>query len=96
MLYSIQYIAEALKKARLKKGLSQRELSLKVKIPQSHISKIEKGDVDLQISSLIELARTLELEVMLVPRQLVMIVEAMQQPNRKDKPLYQLDEESDE
>lgn len=91
MDFSIEHIAQELKNARLKKGLSQRALSEKVKIPQSHISNIEQGLVDLQISSLIQLARTLELEVMLVPRPLVMTVKAMQRPDNIEEPLYRID-----
>lgn len=37
-------------------------------IPQSHLSRLEAGKVDLRTSSLVELARLLDLEVMLVPR----------------------------
>ena len=83
MDYSIQYIAEALRAARQVKGLSQRALSKLVQIPQSHISKIENGTVDLQISSLIELARALELDLFLLPRSLSPSVEALQR-NKKD------------
>lgn len=66
---SIAHIAEQLKQARLAKGLSQRALSVKAGIPQSHISKIESGAVNLQLSSLIELSRVLGLELMLVPQK---------------------------
>ena len=66
---SIAHIAEQLKQARAAKGLSQRALSAKAGIPQSHISKIESGAVNLQLSSLIELSRVLGLELMLVPQK---------------------------
>jgi transcriptional regulator with XRE-family HTH domain len=66
---SIQHIARQIKEAREAKGLSQRALSKKVGIPQSHISKIENGAVNLQLSSLIELTRVLGLELMLVPKE---------------------------
>ena len=66
---SIAHIALQIKEAREAKGLSQRALSKKVGIPQSHISRIENGAVNLQLSSLIELARVLELELMLVPKK---------------------------
>ena len=56
-----------LKAARLAKGLSQRALSEGAGVPQSHISKIERGGVDLRHSSLVEIARALDLEVTLVP-----------------------------
>ena len=71
MTYAGSYIVEALKSAREAKQLSQRALSAKAGVPQSHISKIESGAVDPQVSTLVELARLLNLEVMLVPRSLV-------------------------
>ena len=46
-------------------------------MPQGHISKIENGAVDLKLSSLIALARILDLEVMPVPRKLVPAVQAL-------------------
>lgn len=69
MAYSIEQIAMSLKEAREAKGLSQRALSKLVDVPQSHISKIENGGVDLRITSLVEIARALDLEVTLVPRK---------------------------
>ena len=49
----------------------------KVGLPQSHISKIESGHVDIRLSSLIELARVLDLELSLVPRKLVPAVRSI-------------------
>lgn len=46
-------------------------------MPQSHISKIEKGAADLRISSLVQLARVLDLEVELVPRKALPAVHAL-------------------
>ena len=77
MTYSIEYIAHALRAARKAQGMNQRTLSIKVGIPQSHISKIENGTVDLRLSSLIELARALHLEIELVPRKSVPAVHAI-------------------
>lgn len=79
-----------LKQAREAKGLSQRALGAKIAVPQSHISQIESGKVDLQTSSLIEFARALDLEVMLVPRSLVPAVEAMSRPSTRTSPAYRL------
>ncbi len=98
MTYSIQEMAATIKAARKKKGLSQRALSAKTGVPQSHISKIENGMVDLQVSSLIEIARTLDLELVLVPRGLMPAVQALQNPSQMSKslPIYRLvDEEED-
>jgi transcriptional regulator with XRE-family HTH domain len=69
MAYAIEQIAQALKAARETKGLSQRALSGLAGVPQSHISRIESGGVDLRVSSLVELARVLDLELTLVPRR---------------------------
>ncbi|MCW1430256.1 helix-turn-helix domain-containing protein [Novosphingobium sp. JCM 18896] len=68
MTAGLDEIAASLKMARHRKALTQKGLGERVGIPQSHISKIENGAVDLQISSLVELARALDLEVQLVPR----------------------------
>lgn len=77
MIYNIEEIVQAIKTARRDKGLSQRALSDKVGIPQSHISKIEKGDVNIKISTLSELARALDLEIILVPRKVVPAVKSI-------------------
>ena len=70
-------IAAGLKAARLAKGLTQKELGCRVGMPQSHISKIESGGVDLQLSSLTELSRALDLEVTLVPRAAVLALKTV-------------------
>lgn len=67
---------ETLRQARLAKGLSQRALSARSHMTQAHISRIENGEIDLQLSSLIELARTLDLDVQLIPRAALTAVEA--------------------
>lgn len=92
MLDSIQEIVAAIKVARKKKGLSQRALGDKVGIPQSHISKIEQGLIDLQTSSLIQIARVLDLELVLVSRSYLSAIRALQNaPNTsKSIPAYQL------
>lgn len=77
MGYTTEQIAETLKTAREMKGLSQRALSKLAGMPQSHISKIENGAVDLRLSSLVEFARALDLEVTLVPRKNVPAVQSI-------------------
>lgn len=69
MTYASEHIAEALREARENKGLSQRELSKRSGVPQSHISKIESNNVDLRLSSLASLAHALDLELALIPRK---------------------------
>lgn len=93
--YPVQEFASKLKKAREKLGLSQRALGAKVRLPQSHISKMEQGVIDFQLSTLLEVAWALELELMLVPRQYSMAVEAIVK-GKTSTPAYQLDDEEEE
>lgn len=106
MVYSTGNMARELKAARLAKGLSQRALSERAGVPQSHISKIERGGVDLRHSSLVEIARALDLEVTLVPRRHLAAVRSitrtrssvMDEPTafrtvEKARPAYSLDED---
>lgn len=71
----IHDIAASMKAARKAKALTQKELGERIGLPQSHVSKIETGTVDIQISSLIEIARALDLEIKLVPRKALPAVE---------------------
>lgn len=67
--------SRSLRHARCTRGLTQRPLGDRVRLPRTHVSKIEQGVVDLQLSNLAELARALDLEVRLVPRPLLPAVE---------------------
>lgn len=97
MVYVIEELMETLKQARLKKGLSQRSFAKKIGKPQSYLSRIEKGDVDIQTSNLIELARNLGLELVLVPKERLPVVThlirqiAASDGRNEIKPLYNLD-----
>jgi transcriptional regulator with XRE-family HTH domain len=78
-----QILAQTLKAARERKGLSQRALAAKLGVRQSYVSRIENAGVDPKASSLTEIARALDLELVLIPRQLVPAVKALQ---RQDEP----------
>lgn len=75
MSVGIEEIAANVREARIAKALTQKALGQRVGLPQSHISKIEKGAVDLKLSSLVEIARALELEIKLVPRKALPAIE---------------------
>lgn len=77
MSYATDDILQTLRTARKQRGLSQRDLSARIGVPQSHISKIESGGTDLRLSSLVELARALDYELVLVPRKLLPAMEAI-------------------
>ena len=76
-MYATEDIIKALKGARKAKGLTQRALGSRAGVPQSHISKIENGGADIRLSSLIEIARALDLELRLVPRKAVPAVDTV-------------------
>jgi transcriptional regulator with XRE-family HTH domain len=64
-------------------------------LPQSHISDIEKGKKDIRLSTLIEIARVLGLELVLIPRELVPAVTSLcrpsSSPGREERPAYDLE-----
>jgi transcriptional regulator with XRE-family HTH domain len=98
MSYLNDQILESLREARARKGLSQRELSARSGVPQSHISKIESGAVDLRVSSLIALARVLDLELFVAPKKSVPAIKSIirnSQGSHEDSeqvsPAYSLD-----
>ena len=86
MSYATEHIASTLKAARESKGLSQRELSAKSGVPQGHISRIENGAVDLRVSSLVALARVLDLELTLIPRRFVSAVNSIVRSSAQGAP----------
>ncbi|MBI1360397.1 MAG: helix-turn-helix domain-containing protein [Alphaproteobacteria bacterium] len=77
MNHALDHIVAALKAAREKKGMSQRELSSRTGLPQPKISNLESGSVDPRLSSLVALARALDLEIELVPRRALPAVETI-------------------
>lgn len=103
MINKIEYLMTDLKTARIGLNLSQRGLSEKAGIPQAQISRIENAAVDPKTSTLVELARALGLEVVLVPRRrlaaikmLAGLSEANEGNVQRPKPAYALDIEDDD
>lgn len=73
---ALSALGDVVRQARQAKGWSQRDLSARTHMPQAQISRIENADVDPQVSTLIELARSLELELQLIPKSALTAVEA--------------------
>ena len=65
-----------LRQSRETKGLTQSEMGVRIGQPQSAVSRIERGG-DLRVSTLLEMARVLELEPMLVPKHLIPAAKAL-------------------
>lgn len=105
MNYETEKLAATLRAAREKMGLSQRALSARAGVPQSHISKIENGAVNLTVSSLTAIANALDLELALIPRKAVPAIRTIirsidasaddDQPHLP-RPAYRLDGDGDE
>jgi len=70
------YIQGQVRIARESKGLTQADVGLRIGQPQSAVSRIERGG-DLRVSTLLEMARVLEMEPMLIPKHLVPAVQAL-------------------
>ncbi|HEY6845457.1 MAG TPA: helix-turn-helix transcriptional regulator [Terracidiphilus sp.] len=70
------YIQGQVRIARESKGLTQAGLGSRIGQPQSAVSRIERGG-DLRVSTLLEMARVLEMEPMLIPKHLVPAVQAL-------------------
>lgn len=103
MNYVTTQILQSLRKARISKGISQRELSVLSGVPQSHISKIESGQVDLRVSSLIALARVLDVELFLAPKKFIPAIQSIMSSSNVNKndveeisPAYTLEEDGDD
>ena len=60
------YYGEILKEKRKELNLTQEELSKRVGLKRSYISKIEKGETDMQISSFIRIPEALGLKFSLI------------------------------
>jgi len=69
--YKTEHITQQLRAAREGQKISQRELSTRSGLTQSHISQIERGTMEPGLGSLVDVARALDLEIMLAPRKLM-------------------------
>ncbi|HEX2839936.1 helix-turn-helix transcriptional regulator [Hyphomicrobium sp.] len=71
MTYKSEHLLAQLREVREASGTSQRALSERTGLTQSHISQIEGRKLEPGLSSFIELARALDLEPILVPKKLI-------------------------
>lgn len=78
--------AEQIKRARLAHKLTQRELAKRCGLTQPQISLMERGNVDPQVSNLVQVARVLDLEPMLVPKQWAGFVKGLQMSDETAHP----------
>lgn len=89
-------LSSVLREARAVKGLSQKEVAARLGLHQRQISDLERSKVDTRLSTLQNVARALDLELVLIPRQLVSTVRGLQHSepaSAADRPLYSLGED---
>jgi transcriptional regulator with XRE-family HTH domain len=70
-------VGQAFKRRRLALGLTQAALAGRIGTTQSYIAAVERGDREIRWSTVLEIARALELEAVLVPRERLPAVEAV-------------------
>jgi len=85
MAYKSEALIGSLREAREMAGISQRDLSARSGLTQSHISQIERGTLEPGLSSLIDLSRALNLELVLVPKKLLPAVNGILQTSDVDR-----------
>lgn len=71
MTYKTEHITQQIRATREAMKMSQRELSARSGLTQSHISQIERGTMEPGLSSLVDVARALDLEIVLAPKKLM-------------------------
>jgi transcriptional regulator with XRE-family HTH domain len=84
--YAVKQLAQTLKDVRLTWGLTQRELAGRAGLGQSRLALIEAGGVDFRTSTLVQLARALDLELVLAPRRVLPAVQSLigERPRRRE------------
>jgi transcriptional regulator with XRE-family HTH domain len=74
--YSDEGLVAVLRDFRIKRNVSQSELAKRLGVAPSHISRIEHGS-DPRVSTFVEMARALQAEPVLVPREHLSAVRAL-------------------
>ena len=92
-------LRQALTSARRQQDLSQAQLGKLVGLPQTHVSGIETGRIVPRYDTLLDLVRVLNHDLVLVPRDLVPVVQALlrERPqssgDQEERPLYEPDDD---
>jgi transcriptional regulator with XRE-family HTH domain len=81
--------------ARRNRGWTQAELGRRVALPQAHISGIETGKVVPRFDTLLDLVRVLDHDLLLIPRALTPVVQALLRGDG-ERALYARDESEED
>jgi HTH-type transcriptional regulator / antitoxin HipB len=69
--YDVSDIVGELRRERERQNLSQVQLGRRLGVPQSQITRIERGASDIRLSTLLEVGHALGLEPVLIPQSLL-------------------------
>jgi transcriptional regulator with XRE-family HTH domain len=75
--YKSEDLIREMRDRRTDAGISQRALAARSGLTQAHISQIETGTLEPGLSSFIDMARALDLEIMLVPKKFLPAVQGI-------------------
>ncbi len=91
-------LADGLRDARRRRHLSQQALARKLGLHQRQISDLERHTIDPRLTTIQDVARALDLELMLIPRHLISAVEALQRvgTDPASRPMYALGDDEAE
>lgn len=84
MSYATQDLLEQLRAARISLGISQKELGERVGLPQSNIARFESGKINPRLSNLLEIARALDMDLKLVPRRALPVIQGAMRASEMD------------
>ena len=88
-------IIQLLKDSRLELKVNQTDFGKKMCMPQSHVSKIEKGLSDPRLSTISDMARLLDQELILVPREKLSIINALINQDDEQQPMWNIDKDDE-
>jgi len=85
MNYKAEHLALQVRQARENAAMSQRDLSARSGVTQSHISQIESGKLSPGIGTMVDIGRALDLELVFVPKRSMSAVNSLIQsiPSRQ-------------
>lgn len=85
MNYKTEDLALQIRQARENAAMSQRDLSARSGVTQSHISQIESGKLSPGVGTMIDIGRALDLELIFVPKRSMSAVNSLIQdtPSRR-------------
>ena len=88
-------IIQSLKDRRLELKVNQSDLGKKMGMPQSHVSKIEKGLSDPRLSTISDMARLLDQELILVSREKLSVINALINQDDEQQPMWNIDKDDE-